>query len=83
MNFEVKRKTFKVTLYGETFDVKAPSLRQMDEHNESISGLASKEIVKKTVAFLAELGIPEEKTREMDYDDFLPLVEFIQSAKKK
>ena len=80
---ELKRKTIAINLYGEKHSLKYPSLAEMEAYDDDIVGKKPNEVVKCAVKFLANLGMPEDVVKGMDYDDFIAVMAHIRTPKKK
>ena len=84
MEIQFKRKKMKVDLYGEKIELKVPTVGEVKAYQDSFNAETDQvkrgELVKK---FILSIGFPEEKLDQVEYDDYLELITFVMSPKKK
>jgi hypothetical protein len=83
MELELKRKMMKVTIYGEKFDVRVPSVGEVTKYEERLKSLSGQDALDEMINYIGALGIPKEKIESLAHDDFITLIEFISNPKKK
>lgn len=83
MEFVAKRKTLRITIEGESVEIKSPTLFDFDKLSKSIKGLEGEEVTSAYVSWFSELGIPERLIHALDQESFLDLVTFLQTPSKK
>lgn len=85
MMFEIKEapKT-KIKIYGQEYELKKPSVRQIKSISSKIDGLKnnSSAATEEMIKFISELGIDADVLEEMPAEHFNTLVEYIVGAKK-
>ena len=86
MKHSVKRREMKLDLYGEEFTVKFPTGRQLDQYlkdeREIINGTSDKSVFENTRALFEQLGIPGEKTDDLEVEHLSELAQIFLGQKK-
>lgn len=93
MSFEIKQKTLvRVKIYGEEFELRKPTVGQIEEIEEASSDAKTSKkgskIYEKILGLLDTLGLPRDFAKEMEIDHLNQLMEHLTSqfngdAKKK
>jgi hypothetical protein len=85
MDFKIEaRKKLAIEIYGETFEMSKPTVGQIEVLNSELKKAASDEDkISIMRSFIAHLGLPEAKVKNMEVDDFTELCNFLASPKKK
>lgn len=85
MSFELKvpKKKMKITLYDQVYEVRFPSVREVEAFDVNIEGKTGRDALAVMRMYLADLGLPETATLEMDSIDFPEVIGFINNPKKK
>lgn len=86
MQKSLKRRVMKLDIYGEEFDVKFPTGRQLDEflrsEREIIDGKSDKTVYENTREFLESLGIPSATTDDIEMEHLTELAQIFLGQKK-
>jgi len=81
--FVSKSKKMKVTIAGNSYEMKCPTLGETSALSESISGADPQKVMSIYVDFFVRLGLPKDVTMNMDNEDFTDFVVFVLSPKKE
>lgn len=80
-DFEIEKpKKIKISIYGETYELDKPRVKQTEEFQRLIEDAGEKNELSMMKSFLEKLGLPNEASDEMQMDHFKKLVEFITGA---
>jgi len=81
---ELVKSKIEVTIYGEKYELKAPSALESAQLADATSkdGLSSVEMLILTQAFIVKMGLPKEICEDLDLDNTQKLIEFITVKKK-
>lgn len=84
MEFVAKKKMMKVTIEGQSYEMRCPCIGETDELTEKLEALEgkSKGALSVYYNFFAGLGLPVEASKKMDTDDFMKFISFVLSPKK-
>ena len=83
MELELKRKTLKITIYGEVHTVKVPTMRELSEYRQKLESIKEEDVFETMKDFVSQFGLSRETCENMDSDDFVTLVNFVCNPKKK
>lgn len=84
MEFIAKNKKMKVTIEGQSYEMRSPSVGESEELSENLEKLENgKGATKVYYAFFESLGLPAEAQKKMDSDDFMDFISFVLKPKKK
>lgn len=83
MEFVSKPKKAKVTIAGESYEMRMPTVGESEKLQEKIAKEDQGKALSVYAEFFDELGLPTKALKSMDMDDFLSFVEFVLSPKKK
>lgn len=75
-----EKKTFKLSIYGQTFQMTKPTVGQAEELDSLMKAAQDNEKLLLMRQVFDKLGMPMDFTKQMDMDDFSKLVEFITGA---
>ena len=82
-DFVARRKTYKIDIDGNIYEVRSPTIKQFESLQESLKGKSTEEVYKVYAQWLNDLGIPFSATEALDADDFIGLIKFLTEPKKK
>lgn len=81
---KLERKTFKVEIYGQEYDVRRPKMSESADLEDKLSQTDNdRQKMDITQDLLATLGVPKEITSDMDTADVMELLKFLSDSKKK
>lgn len=80
MGFEVERSKVLVKIYGETYELSKPRVKQVKEIQEKVK---EKDQSKAMVDLLELLGLPRKVTEDMELGHVTALFDFLGDSKKK
>jgi len=83
MDFTAKRKTLKISIESEVFEIKAPSLKDLDQLQKDLKGKEADEVTDVYLSWFEGLGLSKEACLGLDGDDFIELAKFLQTPSKK
>lgn len=84
MELKLVKKTMVVDLYGEKIGLRVPLVRETEQYERDLSNAQSVEEKGTCIRkFIVSLGFPEDKLGEMQNDDYIELITFVLSPKKK
>ncbi|MCA9313678.1 hypothetical protein KDA08_05210 [Candidatus Saccharibacteria bacterium] len=78
--FEIKQKTkVDVKIYGQQFELKKPTVKQIEllQEHTSLDGKSESEQFRSVCEFLDILGLPKEFSKEMEIGHLLQLVTYV------
>lgn len=83
-DLEIKRRNLKVRIYDKDFDLRKPSVSQVEDllEKQNLDEFKGKDI-KLMKEFLSACGLPQDVASDMDADDFNELANFLIDATKK
>jgi hypothetical protein len=80
---ELKRTNMKVKIYGDEYDLRKPSVKEMEDFGERANAMAddpkSLTLMKELVV---SLGMPSDLIEKMEFDHFVELCNYLTGAKK-
>lgn len=84
MEFELKKKTYKVKVYGEEVEITPPTIDQHDAYLDELDAdMGKRKPIAVMKKYLLGTGFPERLLSGMDKDDFLSLISYLSNPKKK
>jgi len=75
-----KKSVQEIDLYGEKFEVRFPTVGELDSFGESMT--KSDNEFKTLSGFLSALGLPEDKAKSMELGHLKDLIEVLSTQKK-
>ncbi len=78
-----KKDTLSVGLYGETYRLSRPTVRQQIKFEKSLANSSKNAELPLIIDYVKGLGMPEEVLDEMQADHFVKLLEYIGGKGKK
>jgi len=75
-----KKSVQEIDLYGEKFEVRFPTVGELDSFSEQM--LKSTSEFKTLAGFLAALGLPEDKAESMELGHLKELIDILSTQKK-
>ena len=82
MEFKVEKKSIRLTIGDQSFEMKVPSVMQHMDVREKITSAKPEDSIKIMAEYLVGLGLPKDIVDSLDYDTFLDLYTFVHSSKK-
>lgn len=82
MEFKVQKKSIKVTVGEQSYDLSLPSVAQSKKIKKDLEEVEAGGAVEVMADYVASLGLPKEVVDSLDYDTFLELYSFIHNPKK-
>lgn len=79
----VERTKLKVKIYGKEYDVKKPTVGDLEGLQVGMDDLKDGEKLHRVKGFVVSMGIPEDTIQDLEMDQFLSLIEFLSQSKKK
>lgn len=76
-----KRTEIKLSVYGQTYTLKKPTIKQVKSFESRMKDSSGKEM-EMASEFLNELGLPIEVTENLEVDHFSKIVESLMGVKK-
>lgn len=83
MEFKVEKKSIRVKIGDQAYEVKVPSVMQQKSLQAKLADGGQEKSIDIMTDHLIALGLPAEVINELDVDSFLELYEFIHMPKKK
>lgn len=83
MEFVAKKKTLKVNIDGESYEMKCPTIGDREAFTEQLKSAKPEEVVGLYADWYQSLGLPREALYKFDADDFFDFIEFVTNPKKK
>lgn len=83
MEFIAKQKKLKVTVGGQSYEMRCPTIGESEELNHKIKDGKPEEALQTYKSMFSKLGLPETACDEFDTDDFMDFIAFVLSPKKK
>lgn len=83
MEFKVEKKSIRVSIGEQKYDVRVPSVLEQKEVQRKIKEAGNEGSIDVMANHLADLGLPADVVSSLDVDTFLDLYEFIHMPKKK
>jgi hypothetical protein len=83
VEFVAKKRTMKVTIDGESFEVRCPNIGDIESLQERIQAEGEEKSLSIYKDFFADIGLPVAAYKKFDMIDFQDFVEFLMSPKKK
>lgn len=83
MEFVAKKKTLKVTLDGQSYEMRCPTIGERQAFTDKLKDCKPEEAVQIYANWFSELGLPKEVLFGFDADDFFDFLEFVTNPKKK
>jgi hypothetical protein len=83
MEFVAKKKIIKVTIDGQSYEMKCPSIGERQEFTEKLKESKAEEAIELYANWFSGLGLPKEALLSFDTDDFFDFLEFVTNPKKK
>lgn len=83
MEFVAKKKTLKVTLDGQTHEMRCPTIGERQAFTEKLKDCKPDEAVQIYAEWFSDLGLPKDVLFGFDADDFFDFLEFVTNPKKK
>ena len=80
MDLEFKRKLLRLKLDDQTYELKFPTVRQVDEFSNKAKG--KEDDLSPTLSFLENLGLPEKVSLGMEPDMLKTVIETLSGQKK-
>ncbi len=77
---EFKKTVLKINLYGDSVEVRFPTVGEIKRFEESEK--KSEASIEVMVEFLDSLGLPKEKTNDMEIEHFTQIIEKLTNQKK-
>lgn len=83
MEFVAKKKTLKVSIDGESYEMKCPTIGDRESFTEKLKNAKPEEVVQMYADWYESLGLPKEALYKFDADDFFEFIDFVTNPKKK
>jgi hypothetical protein len=80
--FEAKEKKMSLKLYGTTYSIRVPKMKESIELQEQVKKADPKDVVKLYFDFFQGIGLPVEALDSLDSLDFEGLISFVLYPKK-
>ena len=80
MSFEVERSKITVKIYGQSYELTKPKVKQVKEVQEASK---EKDQIKAMIDLMEMLGLPRDVTEEMEMDHLSQLLAYLGDSKKK
>lgn len=82
MEFKAKRRKLKVTVDEAQFEVRFPTLGELDEYREKVKSASGDSVGLELQSLLVALGLPADAQKTLEPMDFKELVEILTDQKK-
>lgn len=82
MEFKAKRRKLKVTVDDQIFEVRFPTLGELDEYREKVKGAPDESMGTQLQNLIAMLGLPADAQKTLEPMDFKELVDILTDQKK-
>jgi len=79
--FELKRTKMSITVYGQKFEVKKPTVREIENFQSQLSSEETNDMETMT-SFLVSLGFNADIIKDMEMDHFMDLLSYLTGVKK-
>lgn len=83
MEFKVEKKSIRLIIDEQTYEMKVPSVMQHMKIRKDIAAASPEDSIQIMADYLISLGLPKEVVESLDNDTFLDLYTFAHSSKKK
>jgi hypothetical protein len=80
--FEAKEKKMSINLYGHSYSIRVPKIKDGDELRTKLENADAKDAMKIYSDFFLSIGIPQEAIDSLDSIDFNDLIMFLLYPKK-